>query len=354
MAHETPDLYLTILFIVLSLILVGINGFFVAAEFAIVKVRRTRLKELEGKGVATARISILMVDELDEYLSATQLGITLVSLALGWVGEESFFNLFVIFFSEKVNLSPAQFHALALGVSFFIITLLHVVLGELVPKSMAIQRAEQITLFISKPLSLFYKIAKPLIKIFTSLANLILHCLGFRSSQEESLSEEELKLVLKDSHEDGIISESEAKIINQAFEFSDKTAADIMIPEHQVQCINTEATFEENLALTQKRMYTRFPVVKDNFQNVIGVAHMKDAFTNLLKDQNNDSFINAIRPALFIEPTKPQDKIMRLFSEKRTHFAIVRNPKAKVNLGIVTLEDILEDLVGDIIDEHGN
>ncbi len=354
MELHTPHLSVTVFFIILSIVLVFINGFFVASEFAIVKVRRTRLKELEGKGVAAARISILMIDELDEYLSATQLGITLVSLALGWVGEESFYNLLLIFFPEQALEYPTQFHAIGFGVSFFIITLLHVVLGELVPKSMAIQRAEKVTLFISKPLNYFYKFAKPLIKIFTSLANIILRWIGYGVNQDESFSEEELKLVLKDSHEDGIISESEAKIIHQAFEFSDKSAMDIMIPEHQVQFINTENSFEDNLLLTQKRMYTRFPVVKDNFQSVIGVLHMKDALTSLIANQSNDSFLSSIRPALFIEPHIRQDKIMRLFREKRTHIGIVRDSSSSINLGIVTLEDILEDLVGDIVDEHGN
>jgi CBS domain containing-hemolysin-like protein len=354
MEDPTPTFTITFLFILLSLVLVALNGFFVAAEFAIVKVRRTRLKELEGQGVAAARISILMVDELDEYLSATQLGITLVSLGLGWVGEESFYNLFVLLLPDLVNANPTQFHAIALGISFFIITLLHVVLGELVPKSMAIQRAEQVTLVISKPLSFFYKVAKPLIRIFTILANWILKLLGFHKLEEEALSEEELKMVLQDSHDEGIISKSEAEIINQAFTFSDKRARDIMIPEHQVQFLSLERTLEENLEVAQKRMYTRFPLVQNSFQNIVGVVHMKDALLAMLDDSSNQAFAGTARETLYVDASMKQDKVMLLLNEKRSHLAIVKDSKTNANIGLVALEDILEELVGEIVDEHGN
>ena len=355
MEDPDPSLVSTLLFIFLSLVLVALNGFFVAAEFAIVKVRRTRLKELEGKGVAAARISILMVDELDEYLSATQLGITLVSLGLGWVGEESFYNLFVLGFPDLVRANPLQFHAIALGISFFIITLLHVVLGELVPKSMALQRSEQVTLVISGPLRFFYRAAKPLIRSFTMLANFILRLLGFnRFDEEEALSEEELKMVLKDSHDEGIISQSEAEIIHQAFSFSDKIARDIMIPEHQVQFLSFEKSIEENLGVTRTRMYTRFPFVENGFQNIIGVVHMKDALLMMLEVPTNEAFIKTARPPLYIDPNLRLDKIMRLLKEKRTHLAIVRDRQTNANIGVVALEDILEEIVGEIVDEHGN
>ncbi len=354
MEHPIPTFTITLFFILLSLTLVAINGFFVAAEFAIVKVRRTRLKELEGQGVAAARISILMVDELDQYLSATQLGITLVSLGLGWVGEESFYNLFVILLPDLVRQNPAQFHAITLTISFFIITLLHVVLGELVPKSMAIQRAEQVTLVISRPLSLFYKVARPLIRVFTLLANWILRLLGFHKFEEEALSEEELKMVLQDSHEEGIISKSEAEIINQAFTFADKRARDIMIPEHQVQFISLQLSPGDNLEVVQKRMYTRFPLVENSFQNIIGVVHMKDALLALLEGPSNQAFISTARPPLYIDESMRLDKIMLLLNEKRSHLAIVKDSKTNVNIGLVALEDVLEELVGEIVDEHGN
>jgi CBS domain containing-hemolysin-like protein len=354
MEDPEPHLTVTLLFILLSLVLVALNGFFVAAEFAIVKVRRTRLKELEGQGVAKARISLLMVDQLDEYLSATQLGITLVSLGLGWVGEESFYNLFALSFPDLVALNPNRFHAIALGISFFIITMLHVVLGELVPKSMAIQRAEQVTLIISKPLSYFYRFARPLISAFTALANAILRLLGFYQLEEDVLSEDELKMVLKDSHDDGVISQSEAEIIQLAFSFSDKRAIDIMIPKNQVQILSLDLTVEENLRAMQIKKHTRFPLIQGSFENIIGIVHVKDVFLKSIDEPSNEFFVKIMRPVLFIDPSMRQDKIMRLFKEKRTHLAVVRDPIKKENIGIVALEDILEELVGDIVDEHGN
>lgn len=354
MEEPSAHLWITVLYIILSLALVALNGFFVAAEFAIVKVRRTRLKELEGQGVATARISLLMVDELDEYLSATQLGITLVSLGLGWIGEESFYNFFELTLPKVAAQYPQEFHWIALSASFFMITMLHVVLGELVPKSMAIQKAEKITLLITRPLQMFYRAARPLIHGFTLFANLVLRLFGFHKAEEEVLSEEELKMVLKDSHEEGVISESEAQIITQAFEFSDKRARDIMIPEHQVQCLSLDRSIEENLAVAQKRMFSRFPLVRGGFQNIEGIVHMKDAFFMMTEKPDNEAFQRSTRPPVYVDPNMRQDQIMRILNSKRTHLAIVRDSATKENIGIVTLEDILEDLVGDIVDEHGN
>lgn len=350
---DNPDLYLTLAYIALSLLLVGLNGFFVAAEFAIVKVRRTRLEELADKGVAAARISILCVDQLDEYLSATQLGITLVSLGLGWIGEESFYTLLEIMFPEYVNANNSVAHTLAVGLSFFIITMLHVVLGELVPKSMAIQKAEKITLIISQPLRWFYFIAKPLIVTFTWIANQLLFRIGFSGADEPPLSEEELKIVMRESHEEGIISESEAHIISKAFEFSDKRALDIMIPADKVQFLSLEKTREQNIALIREKMFTRYPLAESqNLDTVFGIVHIKDAWRNFDDGKDNQWFEDIVRPVVFISPTMRQDRIMKIFKEKKSHMAIVREPMSMKVLGIVTLEDILEELVGDIQDEH--
>jgi CBS domain containing-hemolysin-like protein len=353
-AHPAPGLFYTLIFVGASLLLVLLNGFFVAAEFAVVKVRRTRLKELEGKGIKQARISILCVDDLDETLSATQLGITLVSLALGWIGEESFYNVLVLLFPRMAVDYATHFHTVALTLSFFTITLLHVVIGELVPKGMAIQRAEQITLIIARPLRWFYRAARPLIRAFTGLANIILRLLGFHGSEDNPLSEEELKMVLKDSHDEGVISDSEAQIINRAFEFSDKVTGDIMLPADQVKCLDMEIPLEENIEITRQHMHTRFPLVRGGFQNMIGVVHMKEALIKLRDSEDNSVFLNSTRPVLYVSPGMRQDKLMKILNERRSHLAVVQDPNTKENLGIVTLKDILEHLVGKIRDEHGN
>lgn len=349
-----PSVFQTLLYIFISFVLVLLNGFFVASEFAIVKVRRTRLKELEGQGIKAARISIMCVDDLDETLSATQLGITLVSLGLGWIGEASFFNLLRLIFPGLEISHGSEFHTVALGISFFLITLMHVVIGELVPKGMAIQRAEKITLVIARPLRLFFRTAKPLILGFTWLANQVLKLLGFVGEEDTSLSEEELKMVLRDSHDEGVISDSEAQIINRAFEFSDKLTGDIMIPEHKVQYLSLKFSLEDNLKVTRQHMHTRFPMVDGNFQNVLGVVHMKEALFNLREVNDNRAFTNSLRPALFVSPKLRQDKLMKLLNVRRSHLAVVQDPVTRRNLGIVTLKDILEHLVGEIRDEHGN
>lgn len=342
----------TFLFIIAAIILVFLNAFFVAAEFAIVKVRRTRLRELEAQNARGAKAALLCLDNLDDYLSATQLGITLVSLGLGWIGEESFYSLFVQLMPELAATYKTTFHTVAITCSFFIITTLHVVLGELVPKSMAIQQAEKVTLAIAKPLQLFYALAKPLIITFTSIANVILKMIGYPGFKEAPWSEEELKLVMRDSHEEGVITESEAQIIQQAFSFSDKKASDIMIPLEKVQYLSLNKSFEENKAVILSRNHTRFPICKTDLNSIVGVVNMKDI--RFVEDWSNEVFTKSYKAPLFVEPSLRQDKLMKIFSEKKSHIAIVQDPLSKNCLGIVTLEDVLEELVGDIVDEHGN
>ncbi|MDZ4675956.1 MAG: hemolysin family protein [Oligoflexia bacterium] len=353
MAHA-PELASTLIAIAASLVLVALNGFFVAAEFAIVKVRRTRLEELADMGVHKARISILCVDQLDEYLSATQLGITLVSLGLGWIGERAFANLFVILFPQtfpSLNNTP---HIVAAIISFFLITLLHVVLGELVPKSMAIQKAERMTLWVSKPLSLFYKVSKPLINCFTMLANFILRRLGYHGYEEPALTEQELKMVLRDSKEDGIVSESEAQIINRAFEFSDKKAIDIMVQVSQIDYLSMTRPLSQNLEIVRKHMHTRFPLCETDLTTMLGIVHVKDAWPLLLNHYSNEAFRRCSRPAVFITPDIRQDQILKLLQQRRAHMALVKDNQTKTITGLLTMEDIIERLIGDIRDEHGN
>lgn len=351
--ETSPQIVINLAALIASLALVALNGFFVAAEFAIVKVRRTRLEELAGQGIARARISILCVDQLDEYLSATQLGITVVSLGLGWLGESAFSGLLQAFFPELFA-ETSSYHLVSVGISFFLITLLHVVLGELVPKSLAIQDAERVTLWVSKPLRIFYLVSRPLINTFTALANLILKLLGYHRFEEPPLTENELKLVMKESREDGVITDSEAQIIVRAFEFADLRAGEIMMPKDKVEVISLKRPLEENLKTVRTKMHTRFPLCDEDFRSVVGIVHMKDVWPQLLQKLSNEAFQKCARPPIFIEPSLKQDQLMKLFQSARAHMAIVQDPKTKENLGIVTLETILEHLVGDIRDEHGN
>lgn len=346
------SLLLTIVAVLVSLVLVFLNGFFVAAEFAIVKVRRTRLEELVGQGVAQARVSLRCVDQLDESLSATQLGITVVSLGLGWLGEHAFASLLAHIFPSLAT--GSAHHFIAVIIAFFIITLLHVVLGELVPKSMAIQEAERVTLWVARPLSFFYRASRPAIRAFTAMANFILRRLGYYGLEEEPLSENELKLVMKESHEEGVITESEAQIITRAFEFSDRRVRDLMVHENKVDYISLSKPLDQNLAVVRRHMHTRFPLCREGFDTVIGVVHMKDAWPLLLTNFSNETFEKTARPAIFVDPGLRQDQLLKIFQNRRGHLAIVADPRTKANVGIVTMEDVLEYLVGEIRDEHGN
>ncbi|MBY0370497.1 hemolysin family protein [bacterium] len=349
-----PELVVPLVSLAAAFLLIGLNGFFVAAEFAIVKVRRTRLEELANKGLAAARISILCVDELDEYLSATQLGITLASLGLGWIGEEAFAELLVVLFPETFPTTAGNHHVVAVGISFFLVTMLHVVLGELVPKSMAIQNAEKIALKVSRPLRWFFFMSRPLIVSFTWVANFVLRRIGYHGLEEPPLTEQELKLVMKESKEEGVISDSEAQIITRAFEFADKRAIDIMVPRENVKYMSLARPLEQNLAEVRNKMHTRFPVCETDLDSVIGVVHMKDVWPVLLTRFSNDVFQQNSRPPIFVDSSLRQDQLMKLFQSCRAHMAIVRNPTTGRNEGIVTMEDVLETLVGDIRDEYGN
>lgn len=347
---EHSSLFETLLLIGASFVLVALNGFFVAAEFAIVKVRRTRLEELQGQGVKSARATLILVDQLDEYLSATQLGITLVSLGLGWIGEPAFGRLLSIAF-PFFDVHEGARHGVAVAIAFSLITLLHVVLGELVPKSMAIQNAEKIALWISRPLRFFYIISKPLILAFTKLATFFLRLLGYHGLEEPPLSEQELQIVMKESREEGVITESEAKIINRAFSFSDKRAIDIMVPKEEVIYISLSRTIEENIETMKRTKRSRLPVCFSGFSTVMGFIHVKDVWPILCEERDNDVFKRCTRAAIFVDPSTREDKIMDLFQKKGSQFAVVRDSK-RGYLGVVTFEDVIEELVGEIRDEH--
>lgn len=349
------SLLLTLLAVAGSLILVGLNGVFVAAEFAIVKVRRTRLEELAGQGVAHARVSLRCVDQLDESLSATQFGITLVSLALGWLGAEAFAALWAHIFPGLAPHSGHHRHFVAVGLAFMTITVLHIVFGELVPKNMAIQDAERIALWVARPLSWFYRTSRPINHVLGALARFVLRRLGYFGESEESpLSENELKLVMKESHEEGVITESEAQIINRAFEFSDRRVRDLMVTRENLDYISLSRPLDQNLAVVRKHMHTRFPLCKEGLETVIGVVHMKDVWPLLLTNFSNETFEKTARPAIFVDPNLRQDQLLKIFQTRRGHLAIVSDPRTKANIGIVTMEDVLEYLVGEIRDEHGN
>ncbi|MDO8494852.1 MAG: hemolysin family protein, partial [Deltaproteobacteria bacterium] len=258
--------------LLLVAVFVLLNGFFVAAEFAIVKVRRTRIEVLVSKGNLRARLVNKIINKLDEYLSATQLGITLASIALGWVGEPVVANLLAPF------LGPDS-HSAAFTIAFIVIVVLHVVVGELIPKSIAIQKPEQVSLWIAYPLWIFDKVFFPFLSILNKTSLGILRLVGFKRSREKAPSEEELRLILLECSREGVVTSAELAIIRHALTFSDKKAFDILIPKEKVRVLEMNASYEVCYEQTAQSQHTRLPVLGSAATPVLGFVRIQDVLT---------------------------------------------------------------------------
>ena len=336
----------------LTLFLVILNGFFVAAEFAIVKVRSSQLETI--KEGLVSKIAKSIVQHLDGYLAATQLGITLASLALGWVGEKAMEQLIHGILSSLSFIEPAQAQSLsdkfALPVGFFIITMLHIVFGELIPKSMAIRSPLKTTLYISTPLKIFRTLFLPLISFMNGLANLFLMAMGMKMHEVLVHSEEELKLIISESAEGGAIEDSERELIQNVFDFDDRLVKQIFVHNSKVVGIPVEITTEEASRIVLEQGYSRYPVYNVSLDNIIGMVHSKDILKNLIEKQSK-KLSEIKRDVLFINENKRVIDVLRSFQKHKTEFGIVVD-EFGATIGIITMEDILEELVGDIQDEH--
>jgi len=242
----------------------------------------------------------------------------------------------------------AVLHVAAAIVAFLLITMIHVVVGELVPKNLAIRRAEHLLLFLARPLQILHIILRPVHRLFEKLSSWILRCMGHVEISQPPLTEDELKLVLMDSHEEGVITEGEAKIIIRAFEFADKQVKEIMIPTERVDFLSLARTFEQNLTTARKNMHARFPLCRHGLDTVVGVISMKDVWPLLLHEKSNAVFERASRPVIKLPLDLSQDHILRLLQQGGGHMGIVRDQADLKTLGIVTLEDVLESLLGDV------
>ncbi len=337
--------------VLIALLLVGINGLFVAAEFAMVKVRKTRLAELAENGSRRAQTALDVASKLDAYLSACQLGITLASLGLGWLGEPAIATLIEPLFVGFGGWSLIYTHTIAIAIAFFIISLLHIVLGELVPKSLAIQNAESIALGTAGFLKLFYWVLYPVIWSLNSIANLILHILRIQPANEADLShsEEELRMLVDASQKYGYLDKMEGKLLDNVFEFSDRIASEVMIPRQDMVCIFIQDTFEEILEVVKKYGHTRYLLCDDDKDHVLGLVHLRDIIR--LQEQAGTKEITQIkRDILAVPEGMPISHLVQRMRSQRTHMAIIVDEFGG-SAGLVTLEDMLEELVGEIYDE---
>ena len=338
--------------IFITLLLVFMNGFFVAAEFAIVKVRASQLEIKIQSGNQFAVLAKNIVSHLDAYLAATQLGITLASLGLGWIGEPVVSKMIIgLMDSVNVQVSETTAHNIALPVAFAIITILHIVFGELAPKSLAIQRSEKTTLAIAYPLQFFFIIFRPFIWLLNGVANIILKVLGISAVHgAEVHSSHELKYLVEQSKETGMIEAADYNIIKNAFDFSERTARQIMVSRTQVLAIDVNEFDEEMLEKVIEENYSRIPCYEEGLDNVIGVVYLKDI---LMKMRKNDkiNIREIMRPVMVIPETKHIGQLLKDFQAKHQQIAVVIDEYGSTK-GIITMEDILEELVGQIQDEY--
>lgn len=338
--------------LILALLFVVLNAFFVAAEFALVKIRVTRLEILAKKGNPLARMVQGMVDKLDPYLSATQLGITLASLGLGWVGEPAVATLFKQYLNYFGGHIPEPtLHSLSFIGAFAFISALHIVFGELVPKTMAIRTAETICFVVAIPMRIFYVTFFPFLWLLNGASNLILKPFRYRlaAGPGRAHSEEEIKLVVEDSFEEGVIGSRKRALLDKAIDFSHKAIRDLMIPADRMICFYLDESVHHNLERAKEWGHTRFPLRASQQGVILGFVHMKDVIWQL-ENQDIVNLFDLRRPVIFFPPETRCDNALREFQKKSIHMGIVSSEKNEI-LGLITLEDVIEQLVGAIQDE---
>jgi CBS domain containing-hemolysin-like protein len=343
---------LTIINLIVIAILIAFTAFFVSFEFAIVKIRSTRIDQLVAEGNKKAIAAKKIVSNLDEYLSACQLGITVTALGLGWLGEPTVEHLLHPLFTH-LNIPESAAEILSFVIAFASVTFLHVVVGELAPKTIAIHKAEAVTLLFAKPMIIFYKIMYPFIKTLNGSARIIVGIFGLKpaSEHEDAHSEEELQLIISESYKSGEINQSEYKYVNNIFEFDDRIAKEIMVPRTEIVAFDKSQTLEECLEIVKVENYTRYPVIDGEKDNIVGMLNMKEVLTDYISGKNLDTSIEEYtRPVIqVIESIAIHDLLVKMQKE-RVHMAILMDEYGGT-AGLVTVEDILEEIVGEIRDE---
>ncbi|WP_226064473.1 hemolysin family protein [Kaistella polysaccharea] len=345
-----------ILKLVLAVFLVLLNGFFVAAEFSIVKVRYSQIQLKAAEGHSMAKQAEHIIKHLDEYLSATQLGITLASLGLGFVGESALHHIFENLFKYfDLAVAPATVTTISLVSSFLLITVMHIVFGELIPKSIAIRKSESTTMFIAAPLRIFYTVFKPFIWSMNHMSNAFLRLIKIHpASDQEIHSTEELQLLVKQSADSGAIEEENYEIIKNAFDFTDHSAKQIMVPRQNISSIDLDEPVEDIISVIMEGGYSRLPVYRDSIDNIIGIFYAKEIIREYVKRKgviNHADLEDLMRDPFFVVGSKKISDLLKVFQQKKQHLAVVIDEFGGTE-GIVTLEDILEELVGEIQDEE--
>jgi CBS domain containing-hemolysin-like protein len=335
------------LFLVIFLVLA--NGFFVASEFSLVGVRRSRIASLAASGNKNAQRLLGLVDDLNAYISATQLGITVSSLALGWIGEPAVAHLLEVPLQGLV--SDTVLHTISFTIAFSIITFLHIVLGELAPKTLALERTERIALAIAAPMKIFYKVFYFPIRLLDWAGTRTVRLFGLHPSGEHAsvYTEDELRNLISISQKSGNLEEEQEQIVKRAFDFPGAQVREAMIPRVSVDALPVEASFEQTKAAFRTLGYSRIPVYRDRMDNVVGVLFRRD-LEPYLEDSNGFELERLLHTPLYVPETASLGSVLRVMQANRTHLAIVVDEHGGME-GLVTLEDLLEEIVGEIDDE---
>lgn len=349
--HTEFEVGKLLLNLVIVFVLVFLNGFFVAAEFSLVKVRQSRLTQLAREGNRRASYALRVNKKLDTYLSATQLGITLASLGLGWVGEPAVSELLIEPLMHQLGVSdPRLISTISVVIGFSIITFLHIVVGELAPKSLAIQKTEEASLWLSAPLLMFYKVFKPVIWLLNTAANGALHLIGIEpaSESEAAHSEEEIRILMNQSAKSGVIDKDEMKLMDNIFDFSDMLAREVMLPRTDMDCLYTNLSWEENMKIVTETKHSRYPVAVEDKDQIIGFVHITDLL--LPEPEHSENLAEMVRPILNVPESMEVSHVLRLMQKKHSQLTLVVDEYGGT-AGLLTAEEILEEIVGDLHDE---
>ena len=346
-------LTLDLIGLVVVLFLVLLNGFFVAAEFSLVSVRKTRIAELVAQGNANAKTVQKALENPDRVIAATQLGITLASLSLGWIGEPAISHLIEpIIELFPLDLRPGLSNSLSAGLAFAVITFLHVVVGELAPKSIALQNPDKTSLVVARPTLWSERLFKPFIWALNGTGNALLRLVGMEPASGHQLvhSVEELKMLVTESAEGGAVARQESELLHAIFDFGDLLVRQVMIPRTEIIAVEADMPLAEIMPLITESTYTKFPVYDDNLDNILGIFHVKDLLRTMQEaDWQKSSVRSLVREAMYVPETLPISTLLRRFRDDHQHIAIILDEFGGTG-GLVTLEDLLEEIVGEVSD----
>ena len=334
--------------------LVLCNAFFVAAEFAFVRIRRTKVEELVQSGNKSAKLLLHMIDSLDVYLSTIQLGVTLFSLGLGWMGEPAIASILTVFISNYVHLIPTwMISTVSFAIGFSLITFLQIVLGELVPRGIVLHKVETIALYTARPIYVFYHLTYPIVRFFNKSARMILKLLSIdnMNGQGNTHSFEELRMIVSFSEREGVIDKMESQLIDNVFEFSDRMAREIMVPRQDVACLYENKSLEENIKIMRETKHTRYPVCQHDKDHVIGLVHIRDVMDMVFYSSGEKDIKKIVRNIVVVPEGMQVTSVLKVLQEKHMQMAVVADEYGGT-AGIITIEDLLEEIVGDIRDEY--